>query len=166
MQTSPRTHKVNRSVSETTSNRALHSAAPEAQLQPKPSDAAMLPQVLFLLAGQSNIAGRGSLLEAPQVTPHLTQPAPIHATDFSAALLLQVAEDDVQVLQLVGRGERARWEEASEPLFRDVDSEQLRALAGSPSKRPTGPSLHTLDPRPWAQALDPRPSTLGPDPKP
>eukprot|EP00802_Teleaulax_amphioxeia_P010633 Tamp_10661.p1 GENE.Tamp_10661~~Tamp_10661.p1 ORF type:complete len:328 (+),score=56.42 Tamp_10661:143-1126(+) len=75
------------------------------------------PHLVFVLAGQSNMAGRGALAQA--------LPA-CH-----------------QVMMLAGDDGQGQWREAQEPIFADVDGERLRTLGGSKSKKPcgTGPAL-------------------------
>jgi hypothetical protein len=68
--------------------------------------------MIFILAGQSNMAGRGEIFDEEK--SHTTLP----------------------VWLLVGQGEQTRWTRASEPLHREADGADMRAVSGSPAKAP------------------------------
>lgn len=71
----------------------------------------MQPDIVFVLAGQSNMSGRGDV-------------SPSDAAPTSLPVL---------VMNMDGT-----WRRASEPLHAGVDEKELRELAGSPSKPPPG----------------------------
>jgi len=70
------------------------------------------PDLIFILAGQSNMAGRGNL-----------------------AMALPPSS---QVLMLSGENGEGQWKVAREPTHADVDAQRLRLAAGSTSKKECG----------------------------
>jgi hypothetical protein len=77
-----------------------------------PSQTMDPPDVIFVLAGQSNMSGRGEIQE------HELEPTELPVFMWSS--------------------KDASWRKAREPLHGEVDEEELRSKSGSPSKAPAG----------------------------
>ncbi len=74
--------------------------------------------LIFFLAGQSNMAGRGSPAE----------------DDF----MTEMNDTEGSILNLEGRDEESEWKSAKEPLHLWVDCTEMRLACGSTSKSPPG----------------------------
>lgn len=73
------------------------------------------PNLVVVLAGQSNMSGRGEMAE-----------------------VVEGQTTTLPIWMLLGRGADAHWVRASEPLHREADGHEMRALSASPAKALAG----------------------------